>query len=153
VEIEFFTVVEELVGDVQAHNHAATDITTGVLAVARGGTGIGSYTSGNYIRASGSTTLEQRTPAQVRSDIGAGTGTVTSVTGGNGLSGSVSTSGSISMGTPGTITTSTSNSVSSTSHTHAISGVEPTLATNRKRQIFVQSSTPSGPSTGDLWIW
>lgn len=27
------------------------------------------------------------------------------------------------------------------------------LASNRKRQIFVQSGTPSGASTGDLWIW
>ncbi len=44
---------------------------TGQLAVARGGTGIGSYTTNNYIRASGATTLEQRTPAQVLSDIGA----------------------------------------------------------------------------------
>lgn len=55
-----------------SHAHAATDITSGILAVARGGTGIGSYTTGNYIRASGATTLEQRTPAQVLTDIGAG---------------------------------------------------------------------------------
>jgi hypothetical protein len=70
--------------------------TAGTLAVARGGTGIASYTVGNYIYASGTTTLAQRTPAQVRSDIGAGTGngTVTSVsvTTANGVSGSVATS-------------------------------------------------------------
>lgn len=54
-----------------AHVHAAADITSGVLAVARGGTGIGSYTTGNYIRAQGASTLEQRTPAQLLSDIGA----------------------------------------------------------------------------------
>jgi hypothetical protein len=45
---------------------------TGTLSVARGGTGISSYTTGNYIRASGATTLEQRTPAQVLADLGAG---------------------------------------------------------------------------------
>lgn len=45
--------------------------TAGTLAVARGGTGIASYTTNNYIRASGSTSLEQRTPSQVLSDIGA----------------------------------------------------------------------------------
>jgi hypothetical protein len=49
----------------------ASLITQGTLAVARGGTGITSYTTNNYIRASGATTLEQRTPAQVRTDIGA----------------------------------------------------------------------------------
>lgn len=54
-----------------SHTHAATDITSGTLAVARGGTGLASYTTGNYIRASGATALEQRTPAQVLSDIGA----------------------------------------------------------------------------------
>ncbi len=53
------------------HNHSATEITSGTLAVARGGTGLASYTAGNYINASNSTTLQQRTPAQVLSDIGA----------------------------------------------------------------------------------
>lgn len=53
------------------HTHSAADITSGTLAVARGGTGIASYTTGNYINASGATTLQQRTPAQVLSDIGA----------------------------------------------------------------------------------
>ena len=52
-----------------------TDIlNAGTLGVARGGTGIASYTANNYIRASGAATLEQRTPAQVLSDIG-GVGT------------------------------------------------------------------------------
>ena len=56
-----------------AHNQDASTITTGTLAVARGGTGIASYTANNYIRALNSTTLEQRTPAQVLADIGAPT--------------------------------------------------------------------------------
>lgn len=52
---------------------------TGQLPATQGGTGIGSYTANNYIRALNSTTLEQRTPTQVLADIGAGTGSVTSV--------------------------------------------------------------------------
>jgi hypothetical protein len=52
-------------------NLDTSKITSGTLAVARGGTGISSYTVGNYIYASGTTTLAQRTPAQVLTDIGA----------------------------------------------------------------------------------
>lgn len=47
----------------------------GLLPVTVGGTGIGSYTANNYIRALNSTTLEQRTPAQVLADIGASSDT------------------------------------------------------------------------------
>jgi hypothetical protein len=54
-----------------AHVHDANDIVAGTIAVARGGTNIGSYTTGNYLRAQSSSALEQRTPAQVRGDIGA----------------------------------------------------------------------------------
>lgn len=72
-----------------AHAHSAEDITsgtfdaariplldistktTGTLSAARGGTGLTSFTTGNYLRASGTTSLEQRTPAQVLTDIGA----------------------------------------------------------------------------------
>ena len=44
---------------------------TGTLSVVKGGTGITSYTTGNYINASSSTALQQRTPSQVLSDISA----------------------------------------------------------------------------------
>ena len=43
---------------------------TEVQPVGRGGTGITSWTTGNYVRASGATTLQQRTPNQVKSDLG-----------------------------------------------------------------------------------
>lgn len=49
----------------------ALSAATGTLSVTHGGTGITSYTAGNYLYASGTTTLAQRTPAQVLSDIGA----------------------------------------------------------------------------------
>lgn len=66
-------------------------VTTGtwnatIIAAQYGGTGIGAYTANNYIRAASATTLEQRTPAQVLSDIGASpalTTTSTSATGGS----------------------------------------------------------------------
>lgn len=53
-------------------------VTTGTwngttIAAANGGTGIASYTTGNYINAASSTTLQQRTPAQVRTDLGVDT--------------------------------------------------------------------------------
>lgn len=54
-----------------AYYRDAANINAGTLAVARGGTGLASYTTGNYVRASAATTLEQRTPSQVLSDIGA----------------------------------------------------------------------------------
>ncbi|MFA5626229.1 MAG: hypothetical protein WC965_01975 [Thiohalomonadaceae bacterium] len=53
------------------HTHSAADITSGTFGVDRGGTGISSFTTGNYMRASGASALEQRTAAQVLSDIGA----------------------------------------------------------------------------------
>lgn len=54
---------------------------------------------------------------------GGGTGTVTSITSGNGMNfTNITTSGSITLGTPSSITTSSTNSVTSTSHTHAITG-------------------------------
>jgi phage-related tail fiber protein len=55
----------------QVPNLSTDKLTSGTLGVARGGTGIASLTTGNYLRASGATTMEQRTPAQVRGDIAA----------------------------------------------------------------------------------
>lgn len=63
-------------------------ITTGVwngtaIAANYGGTGLTSYTAGNYINAASSTTLQQRTPAQVLADIGgqASSGELTGIAG------------------------------------------------------------------------
>jgi phage-related tail fiber protein len=57
----------------QVPNLDTSKLTTGTLGVARGGTGISSLTTGNYLQASGATTLVQRTPTQVRGDIAATT--------------------------------------------------------------------------------
>lgn len=48
----------------------AGNINAGTLPVVRGGTGISSLTAGNYLNAASTSTLQQRTPAQVRSDLG-----------------------------------------------------------------------------------
>ncbi|MGH3095226.1 MAG: hypothetical protein ACRDMV_04405 [Streptosporangiales bacterium] len=55
-----------------AHDHDASDITSGHLSSARGGTGINITTFGSYLRTTGtSAPLEQVDPSVVRSDIGA----------------------------------------------------------------------------------
>lgn len=52
---------------------------------------------------------------------GGGSGTVTSITSGNGMNFStITTTGAITLGTPSTLTVSTTNALTSTSHTHAI---------------------------------
>lgn len=54
-----------------AHQHSAADITSGILAVARGGTGAGTFTAGNYLVGNGTDPLASKTPAAVLADIGA----------------------------------------------------------------------------------
>lgn len=54
-----------------SHNHAASNITSGTLDVARGGTGKSSVTSGNFLVGNGTSALTEKTPAQVLSAIGA----------------------------------------------------------------------------------
>ena len=53
------------------HSHAAENITSGTLAVARGGTGKSSVTSGNFLVGNGTGAMTEKTPAQVLSAIGA----------------------------------------------------------------------------------
>ena len=69
------------------------------------------------------------------------TGTVTSVVGGNGLSGTVSTTGNINMGIPGTLTNATTNAVTSTSHTHEVTGMDGTVTS-------VTGTAPISVATG-----
>ena len=55
----------------KSHNHSASNITSGTLGVARGGTGKSSVTSGNFLVGNGTSALTEKTPAQVLSAIGA----------------------------------------------------------------------------------
>lgn len=57
------------------HKHAAGDITSGSVTVARGGTGKSSLTSGSYLVGAGTSAVTLKTPAQVLADIGAATQT------------------------------------------------------------------------------
>ena len=54
-----------------SHNHSASNITSGTLGVARGGTGKSSVTSGNYLIGNGTSAMTEKTPAEVLSHIGA----------------------------------------------------------------------------------
>lgn len=109
------------------HQHAADDVTSGVFPVARGGTGLSSLTAGSYLRAATTSAFELRTPAQVLSDIGAAPA-------------SHSHSWNEITGKPSTFPPS--------SHTHD----EHPIRVGGASRIFVQSSTPSGASVGDIWI-
>lgn len=53
------------------HNQDASTITTGVLPVARGGTGVGAHTAGSYLLGNGADPVASKTPAQVLADINA----------------------------------------------------------------------------------
>lgn len=78
--------------------------------------------SGAYNSSTGVITIPTNTN-QLTNDAGytTNTGTVTSVAAGNGLTFTTITgSGSVTLGTPGTLTTSTTNSVTTGSHTHAV---------------------------------
>lgn len=55
------TATNLVAGDLPAHLHSAADITTGTLAVGRGGTGLGIYTANTLLYASGTTTLASLT--------------------------------------------------------------------------------------------
>lgn len=58
-------------------------------------------------------------------DLGGGSGTVTSVSAGNGMSfTTITATGSVTMGSPSTLSASTSNGLTSTSHTHAITATD-----------------------------
>lgn len=59
---------------------------SGTLPATNGGTGINSYTTGNFLYANTATTLAQRTPTEVRGDIGATTKYTTTVGNGTDLS-------------------------------------------------------------------
>jgi hypothetical protein len=53
------------------HTHSAADITSGVLGVLRGGTGVAALTAGSYLIGNGTGAIVVKTPAQVLVDIGA----------------------------------------------------------------------------------
>lgn len=84
-----------------------------------------------------------------------GTGTVTSVSAGNGMNFStITASGAVTMGTPSTLTAATTNAVTANSHTHAITGFETTIAAGTTSQYWRGDKTwqafPTIPTVGSL---
>ena len=80
------------------------------------------------------------------------TGTVTSVAAGNGLDFTTITStGSVTMGTPDSLTAGTSNAVTATSHTHAVSGFLESLVQDTSPQLggYLDTNTQNIGSTSD----
>jgi hypothetical protein len=75
-------------------------------------------------------------------------GTVTSVSGGDGLTGTVTTSGSINMGTPSTVSATSTNSTTSTSHTHELDGLIADVTVSTDPPGI--SDTPA--RAGSLWF-
>ena len=153
-----------------SHTHATTDIVSGTFSTAR--LGSGTATTGTFLRGDGSWSA---IPAQGVS-WGSITGSLTdqvdldnaldakqaTITGGatSITSANLTASRALVSDASGKVGVSAVTSteighldgVTSSIQTQ-LNAKEPTLASNRKRQIFVQSTTPSGPSTGDLWVW
>jgi len=76
----------------------------------------------------------------------AGTGTVTSVSAGDGLDfTTITATGSVTMGTPGSITDSSTNAVTATSHTHAVD--EASLTQKGIIEVATQAEVDTGTDT------
>lgn len=130
------------------HTHAINSFAgsaAGLVPISTGG-------ETNFLRADG----EWQAPG------GAGGGTVTSVTAGNGMTFTeITGSGAITMGTPGTLNLSTTNAVQPDSHTHNLdiaefSGVDPGLVptSTNNTTLFLRADgnwfAPSGSGTVTL---
>ncbi len=120
---------------------AANSVTATELALASNGT------AGQVLASDGDGTFSWV-------DAGAG-GTVTSVTAGNGLSFTeITTSGSVTLGTPSSLTVSGDNSVTATSHTHRVmSSANPGASASILATTATGTLTLAGLTvTGDLAV-
>jgi hypothetical protein len=105
-----------------AHTHTASEISDSTT-VGRSMLTVANPTAIRFVRVNADNTVSLLTDADFRTAIGAGTGsgTVTSVAAGNGMSFTTITgSGSVTLGTPGSITGASTNAATAGSHTHAI---------------------------------
>lgn len=114
---------------------AASQVTSGTLAVARGGTNIGSYTAGDLLYASGTTTL---------SKLGIGTSTYIMTSSGTAPQWSDPTGITVGNATNATNIAITANSTNATNYLTFVD------ATSGNKAALVNSSITCNPSTGTL---
>ena len=82
-----------------------------------------------------------------------GGGSVTAVQAGNGMDFTdITTSGNVVLGTPDTLTDSTTNAVSTTSHTHQVTGFEPTITKNTAFNNNFETSTTNIKMNGTVSV-
>ncbi len=138
-------------------NLNASNISSGTIAATIGGTGQTTYVTGDILYANSATTLARLAGGTGNNGryltISGGVptwaslpsgGTVTSVAAGAGMSFTTITgSGSVTMGTPGTISTSSSNSATTGTHTHQLNTSGLVLSSQ-----FTGASNQSLGSTG-----
>lgn len=127
------------------HKHAAGDITSGTLGVARGGTGKSSITAGNFLVGNGTSAMTEKTPAEVLSAIGAEPAITTLPVSKGGTGATTFTSGRALIGA-GTGAVSTRAITNSTAATTAISASTNLITSNTLRYALNRTT---GPGTAD----
>jgi hypothetical protein len=112
---ELFSVTDSFTGII----HSVSDI-SGIPIFKVEDTGISTF--GGLVRGIGPVTdLDLATKKYVDDNSG-GTGSVTSITAGNGMNfTTITATGTVTLGTPGSLSGTTTNAVTTTSHTHVIS--------------------------------
>lgn len=133
------TATNLVAGDLPTHNHSAADITTGILAVARGGTNLASYTANTLLYASGTTTLASLAA------ITANRALISSATGLPTASAVTNTELGYVSGVTSAIQTQL-NGKAATSHTHTASQItdfDTQVRTNRLDQMATPTASVS----------
>jgi len=129
------------------------------------GSGIKLATTSGGVTVTGNIVVTGTVDGKDVSTLTSNTGTVTAVNNGNGMNfTNITTSGTVTMGTPGTLTGSTTNAVQTSSHTHAITTTgtgsiaaqtSPSFTTKiTTDKVFInESASATTDVAGDGQIW